>query len=352
MAGKTSVSAAYKNARGKFINPAQLGGIELATIADGPGRGTRTAWVNTGTPLRYKVVIDRGMDIADCFYGLHSLCFLTYGGISAPSPARDIGLEWLKGFFSGMLTSCGPQHAGGPAKINGVEYGIHGTHSNTPAELELICQPEPADHVYAMSITGTVRTARLFGPNIELRRTIRSVLGEPAFHVHDCFINRGNAPTRHCWLMHFNFGYPLLDEGSVVVYRGQVSPRKGCEEWFGKRNYKVAPAPTARHSGAGEDVAFIDVQPDRQGLCHVGVVNKRLNLGVEISYAKSSFPVLVNWQHFGANEYVLGLEPLAGCMEGHGQELMLLPGQRREYTCTLRVLADRQPLKELVARFG
>ena len=152
--------------------------------------------------------------------------------------------------------------------------------------------------------------------------------------------------------MHFNFGYPLLDEGSRIVYRGKVRPRKGCEEWFTKRNFKIAPAPTARHSGAGEDVAFIDPQPDRQGLCHVGVVNRKLGLGVEIAYLKSHFPVLVNWQHFGMNEYVLGLEPLSGGMEGHGKELMLSPGERREYTCSLRVLTEKRSLKELVDRFG
>ena len=33
----------------KISNPAQLGGIETAVMDDGRGRGTRIAWVNTGT---------------------------------------------------------------------------------------------------------------------------------------------------------------------------------------------------------------------------------------------------------------------------------------------------------------
>ena len=282
----------------------------------------------------------------------HSLCFQTYGGISSGSPARDLGGEWLKGFFGGMLTCCGPQHVGGPATIDGVEYGVHGTHSNTPAELELICQSEPADGVYSMSITGTVRTARLFGPNVELRRTIRSTLGEAALHIHDCFINRGNTPARHCWLMHFNFGYPLLDEGSLIVYRGKVRPRKGCESWFGRKDFKTVPAPIARHAGGGEDVAFVDVQSDRKGMCRVGLVNRALGLGVELSYLKSHFPLLANWHHFGANEYVMGLEPLSGKMENQGQELSIAPGEHREYSCSLRVLTAKQELDELIGRHG
>lgn len=51
----------------KISNPAQLGGIETAILDNGTGRGTRIAWINTGTGLRYKVVIDRAMDIADAF---------------------------------------------------------------------------------------------------------------------------------------------------------------------------------------------------------------------------------------------------------------------------------------------
>ena len=41
----------------KFINPAQVGGIEPYTIDDGEGRGSRVLCVNTGGGLRYRVLI-------------------------------------------------------------------------------------------------------------------------------------------------------------------------------------------------------------------------------------------------------------------------------------------------------
>jgi len=47
----------------KISNAAQVGGIETSVLDNGAGRGTRIAWVNTGTGLRYKVVLDRAMDI-------------------------------------------------------------------------------------------------------------------------------------------------------------------------------------------------------------------------------------------------------------------------------------------------
>ena len=33
----------------KVSNHAQIGGIETSVLDNGPGRGTRVAWVNTGT---------------------------------------------------------------------------------------------------------------------------------------------------------------------------------------------------------------------------------------------------------------------------------------------------------------
>ena len=80
----------------KISNATQLGGIETAVLDNGPGRGTRIAWINTGTGLRFKVVLDRAMDIADAFYNKHSLAWLSHSGITAPQPFSNKGLDWLE----------------------------------------------------------------------------------------------------------------------------------------------------------------------------------------------------------------------------------------------------------------
>ena len=345
----------YDPASVRFINPAQVGGIETSVLDDGPGKGVRIAWVNTGTPLRYKVLIDRGLDIADAFYGAVSLAFLSLTGPTAPSRALDRGLDWLRGFYGGLVCSCGPEHVGAPATVDGVDYGLHGRHSNTPAALEAVRQPDPAAGVEEMSIAGVVRNARMFGPNVDLRRTIRSTLGTPAIHIHDEFLNRGNEPARHCWLLHINFGWPLLDRGSRLVYRGPVVPRSDSVRWFtDPRRYKVARGPVRAHRGAGEAVAFIDPPADRDGLCHVGIVNERLELAVEIAYPRRQFPRLVNWQHFGpGGEYVTALEPISGGMAGCGVPAgVLQPGQRRTYDCSLTVLTHPRRIRAFLARWG
>lgn len=96
----------------KISNPFQVGGIETAVLDNGPGRGTRIAWINTGGGLRYKVVLDRAMDIADAFYNQHSLAWLSHGGITSPQPFSGGGLNWLRTFGGGLVTTCGLTHVG------------------------------------------------------------------------------------------------------------------------------------------------------------------------------------------------------------------------------------------------
>ena len=54
----------------------------------------------------------------------------------------------------------------------GQPLGLHGPHTNLIATIESITNPDPRRGVNEMSITGIVRAARVFGPELELRRTI------------------------------------------------------------------------------------------------------------------------------------------------------------------------------------
>ena len=102
-----------QNWKDKISNSAQLGGIETAVLDNGAARGTRIAWVNTGTGLRYKVILDRAMDIADAFYNQYGLAWLSHVGVTYKT-FPDKGTDWLKAFGGGLLTTCGLDHVGGP----------------------------------------------------------------------------------------------------------------------------------------------------------------------------------------------------------------------------------------------
>src|SRR5258706_15230430 len=110
----------------QFINASQLGGIESYTFADGLARNTRALLVNTGAGLRYRILPDRGLDIDQAFFNQHSLTFLAHKGVTPPqADALRHGLDWLRGFPVGLLTSGRPTHIGGPAADKGGEVRRH-----------------------------------------------------------------------------------------------------------------------------------------------------------------------------------------------------------------------------------
>ncbi|PIQ20837.1 MAG: DUF4432 domain-containing protein, partial [Cytophagales bacterium CG18_big_fil_WC_8_21_14_2_50_42_9] len=186
----------------KISNTNQLGGIETSVLDNGAGRGTRIAWINTGTGLRFKVVLDRAMDIADAFFNQHSLAWLSHGGITSPDPFSNHGLEWLRTFGGGLLTTCGLTHIGGPEADAFGERGLHGQISNIPAEIESITQPDPVLGKMEMSITGRMKQTQVLGPNLEMKRTISATLGQAVIQIQDEVINRGNTPAPHMLLYH------------------------------------------------------------------------------------------------------------------------------------------------------
>jgi len=134
-------------------------------------------------------------------------------------------LEWLYSFPGGLLVTCGLTHVGGPEAEGGEERGLHDRISNIPASIESIVQPNVVEGRLDMSITGVVKQTRVFGPNLELRRTISGTIGEPTVRVRDVVTNRGNSPVPHMILYHCNFGWPLVDEGTEIVWKGKWASR-------------------------------------------------------------------------------------------------------------------------------
>ena len=342
---------------GKFINSSQVGGIDAYTIDEGAARGVRALCVNTGGGLRYRILIDRGLDIDQAFFNQYSLSFLTHKGVTPPTRGLDRGLDWLKGFSGGLLTSCGPFNIGPPGQDAGEELGLHGPHSNSRATIESVIRPDAHAGRQEMSVTGTVRYGALYGPCVQLRRTINSRLGQNQIEFVDEFTNAGNEPAPHAWLLHINFGYPLVDAGAELCYDSRVKPTDAPESAVRFRDgthYKRIPNPQARHSGSTSAVAYLFPRAaDRSGNTAVAIVNRKLQLGVAIHYNIRQFPRCGNWQHFGPGEYVTALEPMNGTIDGRwkDRERGLLdhikPGQQKTYRYQLEVVSTRARIDEL-----
>jgi hypothetical protein len=344
----------------KFINPHQVAGIESYTFANGEARNTRALWVNTGGGLRYRILPDRGLDIDQAFFNQHSLTFLSYKGVTPPTRALDRGLDWLKGFPVGLLTTCGPTNVGAPTTDQEQELGLHGPHSNTAATLEAVTNPDPRNGRLDLAVTGSIRYGAFYGPCIELRRTITSRVSENWIDVRDELFNAGNTDQPHAWLLHINLGYPLCDAGAEFCYDSPKVEAVGgepSEKWFSQENnYKRMPEPLEQHHGPNSFVAYLYPNAkDRAGNTTVGVVNKKLGLGLAIHYNTKQFPRCANWQHWGKHEYVCALEPANGGVEGRDKDrqrgwLDTLPaGGRKEYQYRIEVATEKEGLDALLA---
>ncbi len=328
----------------KISNHIQLGGIETALIDNGRGRGTRIAWVNTGSGFRFKVVLDRCMDIADAFYNQYSLAWISHLGVTAPDPSAIEGAKWLNSFGGGLLTTCGLTHVGGPEKDEHGERGLHDRISHSPAEVISVIQPDLAGEDLGMSITGRMIQSTTFGPHLELKRTISATLGSPIVKIHDEVTNLGNQPAPHMLLYHCNFGWPLIDDGAEIYWKGELQvPNDQSRKIFRDgNNYKTCRNPINDHSGSGEAVGFIDIESQPDGSCQCGVKNHTIGLGVDLKFYKKQLNWLTNWQHWGSNEYVMALEPCTHPPIGQSGArknntlLILEPGETRSYDLEIK----------------
>ncbi len=335
----------------KLSNSQQLGGIETSVIDNGAGRGVRIAWINTGTGLRYKLVLDRGMDILDAFFNEYSLAWISHAGMTAPQPFSNQGIDWLRTFGGGLLTTCGLSNAGPPNTDEGGSRGLHGNYSNTPAELVSIKQPDVFSQDLSFEIVAKVRETTTFGPSLEMTRTISGNIGSAEIRIKDQVINRGNSPAPHMILYHINCGWPLIDDGTRIIWQGEKKPKAtDANNTEFNREYaftRCAP-PMEEHSAFGEDVAFIDPKADAQEQVVCGYANDELGLALKISFSKSQMPWLINWQHWGKNEYVTALEPAThppigqAAARENGTLILLEPGESRTYDLLLEVLTGEK----------
>lgn len=337
----------------KIAHSFQLAGIETATLNEGRSRNTRVAHLHTGSGLHYQVVIDRGMDISWAFYRGHSLCWLSHAGVMPPEPSSIQNTEWLTNFGGGLLTTCGLDHTGPPENTPDGPKGLHGPYSNLPATLTRVNQPDPLDSSF--SIEGEVLQTRVFGPTLKMTRRISGNAGQNTITIQDSIVNLGNESAPHMILYHINLGWPLVDEGSQVFWKGEIHAAKGSDAApKPTKNGFICPPPVDVHSGASEKVQFIRPYPANGSLSECGVYNPELNMMLLINYDPDQLPWLTSWQHFGRKEYVTALEPCSsppwGTSQAREQDTMvyLEPGQEIHYDTSIRIVDEPKQINAIL----
>ena len=259
----------------------QDGGVRDFTFNDGKAKGVRGIEINTGN-LRFTVLPDRCMDIADAQFKGQSISWVSKTGITAPSLYEKDDKNWLRGFYGGLITTCGLKNVGGPVG----EHGLHGRIANTPATKVSVFADWVGDE-YVMKVSGEMRESVVFGYNLVFKRTITAKLFSDEFTVEDTIVNEGFNDEEVALCYHCNFGYPLVDDGAKMINVPE----------------NVADITAPIHNKEEECIG-VENEGD---VATAGIENGKI--GAYITYKRDTLPDFLIWKMLGESEYVVGLEP-------------------------------------------
>lgn len=346
----------------------QFAGVRLMQLEDGLERGIRMLEFRSGTGLRFTVLIDRAMDIADCEYRGHSIGWHSPAGFRHPSLHEyegEGGLGWMRS-FSGLMITCGLDHIlfmyDAPADNyiytprKEVKQSIHGRVGTIPARLSGYGERWDGD-TCVLWAEGVVTQGTVFGEHLELHRRIEINVGSNEISISDRVVNRGFYRTPHMFCYHINVGYPVLDKGTRYV--APITDVIWAAHHDNYRSQDVGyctfPSPQLDFH---EQVWQHEMEPDDTGEVSVALVNDRLSLGLEVTTRKDQFPCQYQWQNFQAGQYAVGIEPSTnhvlgeGAARERGELIWLHHGDERCYNIRFRVLTDNQDIANCEQRIA
>ncbi len=345
----------------------QFAGVRLMTLGDGVERGMRLLEFRTGSGLRFTVLVDRALDIAELDHKGRAIGWHSPAGFRHPALHEyegEAGLAFTRS-FSGLLVTCGLDHILGPGEVPADNYGypgratmkhsLHGRVGFIPARLTGYGETWDGDRCVLWA-EGLVQQSTVFGEDLHLHRRIEADVGGDEVRVLDRVVNHGFRRTPHMFFYHVNVGFPLLDEGARylapiadVVWAAHAGDRYRAQEV----GYRLVPPP--RHNFV-EQVWQHELSAGADGAAPVAVLNDRLGLGFELVTRKDQLPCLYQWQNYQAGEYALGIEPSTHHVLGdlaareRGEMIWLEHGEERRYDAVFRVLDGTAAMAEAEAR--
>ena len=241
----------------------QLMYARRAERREGFERGADLIDVFNASGLGFSVLPGRALDIASAHYKGQSLCFRSGPGDVGPAFYEPEGFKWGRGWFGGLVTSCGLDFVGHPEvdpEEENAEMPLHGRLSYIPAKnVGIEAGWEGAD--YVVRIRGQMRQAEVFAENLELSREISTVLGERSIHIRDRIENLAADRSPLMFVYHCNPGFPSSTKepaSSSTAARAPSGPQTSpsapqTTPWPKGRNRApmtmctcIGPAPTAK----------------------------------------------------------------------------------------------------------
>jgi hypothetical protein len=345
----------------------QFAGVRLMTLGDGVERGIRMLEFRTGTGLRFTVLVDRAMDIADCEFKGSAIGWNSPAGFRHPGLHEyegEGGLAWARS-FSGLMVTCGLDHilfmnavsaetyVYSPKKT--VSHSLHGRIGTIPARLVGYGERWEGDRCFLWA-EGVVQQSAVFGEDLHLIRRIEAEVGTNEIKLSDRVVNHGFYKTPHMLCYHINVGHPLLDAGSryLAPIKDVVwAAHAGADYRKQDTGYRTLPAPKLDFH---EQVWQHELGAAANGEVPVALVNDRLGIGFEVTTRKDQFPCQFEWQNLQAGQYALGIEPSTHHVLGNqaardrGEMIWLQHGEERRYDSTFRILDGASAIAASEAR--
>ncbi|MAS32399.1 MAG: hypothetical protein CL610_00235 [Anaerolineaceae bacterium] len=312
--------------------------------------GMRIIEAYNASGLTFTILPDRGLDIWAAHYNGLPLTWISQGSPHAP----DFGQTWLQQMSGGLLTLCGLTHTGAPEvdDVTGVQRDFHGRINRMRAERVSVGDVDASGGEISLSLYGRVTQSALYAEQLVLERTITIVLGKPGLYIEDYITNVGDVPTPFMILYHFNFGFPLIAEGTRLqtphahIYPMNAQSRAAIDTWA---EYA---APTANY----ESVVFLHHLKAMHG--NTEVLLHRDDFGLAMRWPTEQLPYLSQWKNTRQGIYVNGVEPGNCIPEGQnkarksGRLVMLQPGESRSIQLQLDVLHDADAVQESLQQIG
>ena len=237
-----------------------------------------------------------------------------------------------------------------PCTIDGVDYPMHGRIRTTPGEHICTDASWEGDD-YVLTARAEMREAALFGENLVLRRSIRTVYGSKSFTVTDEIENESFRDEPMMILYHINIGYPFLDEGTrLYIPTKKVTPRNSDAEGHEAEYDRMDPPKDLEP----EYVFIHDIQADKDGNVTVMAVNEKLELGIKLCYNTRYLPYFMEWKSTASGDYVIGLEPANSSVHGRpwheerGSVHHLAPFAKEKNELTFTILDGAEEIREAV----
>ncbi len=336
----------------------QIARVKPYRLVEGLEDGVLAVDVTTGSGFDFTVLPSRGMDISSANFSGRSLAWRSSTSDTHPAffdHEGENGRGWLRGFFGGLVTTCGLTYVGAAGEDEGRSYGLHGRIGNIPA-TNVSWDTEWVGDDLVLTVRGKLRETTVFGENISLTRTITTALGAKCLRITDSVENLSYQRCEHMLLYHVNAGFPAVNDSAKLIAPTIRATPRDEEAKRGFDTYRQFHSPSA---GFKEQVYLHEMAVSADGTVTTAVVDPTVEsgsstgFGVYTKYRAAELPCFIEWKMMDSGAYAVGMEPANCLVNGRASERArgslkyLEPGEVREYSVEIGVVSGAAEITAL-----